>query len=370
MKKLSFVALILSLCVSASFAMQSGYIPYGVGARFAGMAGAGSALCDDITSAYYNPAGIVDSGRMEFKLGLGAATEGMNEIINTFSKATDPAKFFTDNFNKTVTLNGRFGAALGLNVAKVGISFLPVGYLSINKPAAGLSGNIGAGVFSDAAVTLGYGFSTPGLPFGKLNVGANIKSVNNVIASSVANAATSTSNDNVSTYSGLGFDIGTRASIDTLVMPFSVAIVLKDIGETLKGKGQNITTTYDNAGNITNQNKVEGDLPDLTAPTTMVIGAATTIPVIGLKVALDLDSVASSNINPSYSLMHLGVEYPIVGILAVRAGMVSGGPSGAEISQTTFGAGLNLGFNLNAALMMDGKNSKNNSTIFDLGFAF
>lgn len=366
MKKIAFALLLLGLFVPSVFAIPSGFLPYGVGARFAGMGGAGSALCDDITSAYFNPAGIVDSGRVDVKLGAGVATQGMNDLINVVSQANDPAKFFSSNFNKAININGNFNALLGFSANKIGLSVIPVGNLYINKPAAGLVGSIGAAAFTDIAATMGYGFSTPGLPFGKLNFGASVKSANQIMASSIANGGTSTSSDQVINYSGIGFDVGAKAVFDTMVIPFSVALVMKDLGETLSGTVQNVTTTYDNQGNITNQTKTQGNAPSYTSATTMVIGAATKIPGVGLKVAADLDSVSGAGL--SYSVTHLGVEYPIVGIVALRAGYISGGQNGS-ISQTTIGAGFNFFASANIALMMDGKDSKNNSTIFDLGFA-
>lgn len=369
MKKIILVSLLLGLLASSGFAFQSATLPYGVGAKYAGMGGAGSAIVDNLTSAYFNPAGIVKTGNIGLEIGAGTATEGMNEFIKAVSGAGDPAKFLSDNFDNTLNINGGFNSIIGLNIAKIGLTVIPVASLTLSKPTAGTieGSSLTANAAYEGIVTLGYSLSIPGIPIASLDLGANIKSVNSVAGSITVNSAIS-STDQVVTYSGIGFDIGAKASIDTFVVPLSVGLVLKDIGTTLKGKTKTINTTYDPlTGNITNQTETEVDAPDITSPTTLVIGVSTKIPGVGLLVAADIDSVSGSG--ASYTVTHLGIEYPILGILALRAGLVSGGPGGS-ISMTTFGAGLNLGLNLNIAMMTDNKDSKNNSTIVDFGFAF
>jgi len=57
-----------------------------------------------------------------------------------------------------------------------------------------------------------------------------------------------------------------------------------------------------------------------------------------------------------------------MGLVKLRIGSISGGTDGS-ISQTTLGAGFNVGLGLNVAWITDNKNSKNNSMVFDFGFA-
>lgn len=374
MKKIIIVSLFLVFMVSSGFAIQSGLLPTGVGAKYAAMGGAGASIVDDITSAYFNPAGIMRSGRMELKLGAGVATEGMNDVISALGSAGDPAKFLSDNFNKTINVNGGLNSIIGINVAKVGVSVIPVASLQLVKPTAGtlIGTSFNASAAYEGILTLGYRLSVPGLPIASLDLGTNIKSGNLIYGTSNITGATN-SIDSIYNYSGVGIDIGAIASLNTPVVPVSVGIVIKDISETFKGKVKGQTTVYDPiTGKATVTPIGEVDAADITMPSTTVIGASTVIPGVGLKVAVDLDSVASSSSygNAAYSLTHIGVEYPVLGIVALRAGTVSGGPSGGEISQTTFGAGFNLGAVINVAMMSDAKNSKNNSTMVDLGFAF
>jgi len=349
--------------------MQSGLIPYGVGAKYAGMGGAGSALVDDMSCAYYNPAGIVKSS-VELKIGAGAATDGLSDMIGVLGSASNPSKFIVDNYSKKLDLNGNINAIVGLKVAGIGLSWIPVGSLTLLKDANQLVGTASAGLNHEAILTLGYSLGLPIVNLANVDLGLNVKSANSIGATSagVLSGTNTIFTDTITNRSGMGFDIGAKAEINTIVMPFSVAIVMKDIGETLKGTVQTTVSTYDATQTRTGQTSSSVNAPDVTSPTTLVIGAATAIPGIGLKVALDLDSISGSG--TSYSLTHLGLEYPILGIVALRAGTVSGGPGGSSISQTTIGAGFNLGIGLNFAMIMDGKNSKNNSTIVDCGFAF
>ena len=82
MKKLTVLALLLSFLVPSVLALQPGLMPAGVGAKYVAMGGAGSAIVDDICSAYYNPAGIVKTGNVELKIGAGAATDAMNDLMS------------------------------------------------------------------------------------------------------------------------------------------------------------------------------------------------------------------------------------------------------------------------------------------------
>jgi hypothetical protein len=367
MKK-AICGLIAFLClISAVYAIPSGFLPVGVGAKYAGMGGAGAAIVDDISCAYFNPAGIVKTRGFGLELGGGAATEGLSDLNTLWGNVNDPAKFLSSNFDKNVDINGGVNLIMGLNVSKIGLSVIPAASLQLRKTAGTIIGSYLLGnVVYDSALTLGYGFGLPGLPV-SLDIGANLKSINYLTAQSIVNNATSSS-DYTYNQSGIGFDLGAKAGIDTPIVPINCAIVMKDLGATLKGKRTAINTTYDTIGNIISQNKTETDMADYTIPTTLVIAAATKIPVVGILAALDIDSVSGGDITP-YTLTHLGFEYPILGLFAIRAGLVSGGVNG-NISQTTFGAGLNMGVNANIAFVADSKNSKNNQTVVDVGFGF
>lgn len=367
MKKIALVVTLLALMVSSSFALAGGTAPLGFGAKYAAMGGAGAALCDDITSAYYNPAGIVGGPKTELKLGAQAATEGMNDLIAALTGVGDPAKYMSDNYSKNIDVNGGINAFVGLQFADIGFSVMPVSTLSLNKPANSVNGTLIAAATYDIALTMGTSYTLPALPIAKLDLGANIKQANMVSANTTVSGSSGTGS--VTTQSGLGFDLGAKASIINLPFPLSVGIALKDVASTLRGKTKTQTTTYNPDGSIASETQTEADAPDYTMPTTLVIGLAGEVPIWGLKLALDQDSVSGGTPGASYTVTHYGVEYPILaGLIALRAGKAT--DSTNSIDQTTLGAGINVGLGINLAIMTDAKNSKNNSTLLDFGFAF
>lgn len=365
MKKIWLASFFLVLLSASVLAFQPAAAPYGIGARYGAMGGAGSALATDLSCAYYNPAGIASSGLFELKVGLGGATDGLNEIYKIISTAGDPEKFLSQNFLSTFDLNGNINAILGINLNGVGLSAVSVGNLALLKPTAGtLVGSSATGMFATEGIaTLARRFSTPFLPIASLDAGINIKSVSSFTLSSTATGIIN-SQEQVIKGSGIGFDIGARGKVNSPLFPVAVAVVIRDLGETMKNKVTTKATTYNPLnGDIVSQTSTDTDGADTTTPTTLTLGVATTLPGIGLSLAMDLDSVSGSQ---TYSVTHLGIEYPILlHTLTLRGGLVSGGPGG-NISMTTMGISV-LG--INYAVMIDSKNSKNNSSMLDFSFA-
>lgn len=369
MKKIAVSIMAIVMVASAAVAMTPASIPHGTSAKFAAMGGAGSALVDDVTSAYYNPAGMAKAQSMALKIGAGAATDGLNDMINTLSSAGDPSKFILDNYANALDLNGSANVMIGLDIFKTGISFIPAARLNVSKAANSAAGSATATVMGEGVVTIGRGVSVPYL--GNLNAGANIKYVADTFGAATVAGATSTTL--TTAYTGMGFDLGVQGRVDAIpTMPISVGVVYKDIAETLKGKTSTTTKTIDPAtGRVLSETKTpDADLPDQTTPTTFVLGAAAKIPVVGATVAIDLDNVAAAAATQAYSVTHIGIEYPVaMGMVNLRAGTISGGPSGSPINMTTYGAGI-LGNMINIAMITDNNNKKNNQTMFDIGFGF
>ncbi len=370
MKKIVSSILAVVMLSSASLALPSGYLPYGVGARFSAMGGAGCALSEDLVGAYYNPAGMAKGQKMSVKLGGGAASNGMDKLISTLSSASDPSKFILDNYANALDINGNMNLFLGLNIGKLGISIIPLTSLNLNKSAGTVNGSATAMMMGEGVVTISRGLSAPYL--GSINAGANIKYI-------VAGAGTATvlgaSSTTIGTArSGFGFDLGAQAKVDAIpTVPLSVGVVLKDIGATLRGNTNTISKTVDPlTGNVISESETSAPAADYPIPTTFVIGAATKIPVVGLTVALDLDNVSADNTmgTPAYSVTHIGLEYPVaMGLVNLRLGKISGGPAGSSVDMTTYGAGV-LGNMINVAMITDNANTKNNQIMFDVGLGF
>ncbi|MEA3493933.1 MAG: hypothetical protein U9R38_06060 [Candidatus Margulisiibacteriota bacterium] len=366
MKKIIFASLILALVSTSTLAFQSAYAPYGFGAKFGAMGGAGSALCDDVMCVYYNPAAIASGSLGELKVGMGAATDGLNDIMQVVNSVEKPEDFLSQYFTQTFDMNGSLSALMGVKIQKVGVSVISVGRLNLTKPDINtLVGSSATAMFgTEAAATLGYRFAIPALPIGSLDLGLNIKSINSFSSQSTASGVSS-STEQVTKGTGTAFDLGARAGLEA-GWPTKIAIVMRDISSTLKNDITTKNTTYNPlTGAILTQTTTSAAGVGTTSPVTTTIGVGTKIPVIGLVLAADLDSVSGSG--TSYSVTHIGAEMPIAGgLIVLRGGMVSGGPSGSPISMTTYGAGI---WGLNVALMLDSETPKNNSTIFDFGFS-
>ena len=375
MKKTAFFLLALIMVSACAFALPGGVLPYGAGAKYAAMGGAGSALVDDIASAYYNPGGMYRSQAVALKIGAGTASQGSDKLMAVFANMSNPAKFLADNYSTDLNIKGNLNAFVGLDIGKIGLSVTPVTYLNLSKPANTLNGSINANLMSDSAMTFGYGISLPYV--GKLGVGINAKYIYYAGGGATVGIAGLTTTDitnTVNTYTGMGMDLGLQGSVDVMPMvPVSFAMVLKDFGGVaLKGNQTISKATYDNTtGNQVGSSTTisDGPVADYVVPSTLVIGASAKVPVIGTRIAVDIDNVSGGTPAQSYAVTHIGVEYPIaMGLVNLRAGKITGG-AGGSIDMFTYGAGI-LKDMINIAMVSDNKNSSNNQMIADIHLGF
>ncbi|HTY13270.1 MAG TPA: hypothetical protein VMD02_03670 [Candidatus Omnitrophota bacterium] len=359
MKKV--LCLLLLLLVTAS----TSYGQYLVGARASGMGGVGVAACRDLSAAYYNPAALMAQGRGGAMLSAGAAYSGMDQLASALSNSGDPAKLVTDNFSKNLSVNGSLSGLLGVNINKIGLTVLPNIGINLSKPANSLAASGNAGMMYTGVLTAGYTFALPALP--ALNVGANLKYLGstvggvNVMANLLGGAS---GNETVLNSSGFGVDLGALMTFDIpLVTSISVGAVLRDLGESVTTSGTTKTLTAATGSST----YTEG--PEITIPSSsrsvdssFALGAAGTIPVVGILLAGDLET------GNGFSNTHLGLEYPLLlNVVTLRAGIASG----TNLSLTTIGAKIGIPFlSLNAAYVMDGKINNNNSVVLDLAGGF
>ncbi|MCX5749944.1 MAG: hypothetical protein NTZ10_06880 [Candidatus Saganbacteria bacterium] len=369
MKKIVLACLSVCLIASAAIAMPSGVLPYGASAKIAGMGGAGSAIVDDIAAAYYNPAGMARAQAVALKLGAAYTSQGSDKLMNVLGNISNPAKFLADNFSQQINVKGSVNAIVGFDVAKTGISVIPVTYLELNKNKNEFGAGAIANLNSDSALTMGYGVGVPYL--GDINIGFNAKYIYNATADASVAAGVSTTDitNTVNSYSGFGLDIGMQGKTNVVpTMPISFALVYKDLFANLKGTQAKTKGTFNNSDGSQSgpmQNLTPSPLADVSVPTTLVIGAATEIPLIGAKLAVDLDSVSSG-----YSVTHIGLEYPILmKLVALRIGSISGGNSAAPVNMMTYGIGV-LADTVNLAFVSDNNNSTNNKTMVDVHIGF
>ena len=348
-----------------------------IGAKIGGMGGAGVANATDLSAVYYNPAGLMKAGRAEFKLSLNPSYSDYTNLVDAFNKSTDPSEILQDNFATDLSFQGDLAGMVGLNINKIGISalILPLGdnagdtlsatnTVNINKPANALQAGATYAVRQDTVLTLGYTFSLPGLPIASLDTGVNLKSINAVYGTLNASVTDTTSPYRKGSGTGTAFDLGARTSLDVPVVgSLAVGLALRDVGGQINYERKEEIFYFNNVTQTITKG-AETALPDksVTLNPTTVIGAAATIPTINLGVAADLEFAKSETIT------HLGVEYPIMpNVLIGRAGLASG----SSISKTTLGVKLNIPFlTLDAAAVMDGKDSSVMGWVVDIGAGF
>jgi len=374
MRKILVSVLLVSILVSVSSAQIF------IGSKQAGMGGTGVASATGLSAVAFNPAGLMKGPGGEFLLSLGAASQGMNEIIQSLTAAGDPAQFMESNYATNLNANGNVYGILGLSMNKIGVSvIIPQLMASVNKPASSLSGTLTAQGVGGAVVTAGHTFGVPWLP-ASLDVGANAKVLtlargNVTMTEPTVTTPTQTTTQTIIQGSGMGFDVGARTTFAIpMLTDFSVGIALRDLAQsfTYKPKTQTVTSTYNPTGDptVTEGAQVEGTQTTATSPTQTAIGAAGTIPGIGLKVAADITSVSGGSgilAASSSTVTSLGIEYPLfMNALILRGGT----SSGTGVSYTTVGAKINIPFlTLEVATVIDANNSANNAYVIDAGIA-
>ena len=338
-----------------------------IGSRAAGMGGAGTAVSDDLSAAYYNPAGLMQSdANVALKISLGAAYTNP-EVLQALQKANDPAKFALDNYDKNLNFTGNVTGVVGLNIRKIGISVLPMAYVSVDKAASTTVAFVSAQANYSTVLTLGTSFTIPNVPIGKLDVGINAKSITNNAGeiNTVGAALTSTGTKILTTGSGMGFDIGALTSFNIpMVTNFKVGLAIRDLGESVKLTPKTQPVTVDQPSNSIIPAGPETTGPDYTVnyDSSTAIGASAVIPAINLLVAADLE------MKKNETNTHIGIEYPMLAnILILRAGVASG----PNLGLTTFGAKINLPIlGIEAATVQNSKVSDLSSTVVDINIGF
>lgn len=363
MKKILIAGLAVLLLASASQAQLL------IGSRAAGMGGAGTAVVNDLAAAYYNPAGLMNSPvkAAEMKIALGASYSNPDKLLTAISGATNPAKFLQDNYAANLDFTGSLNGVIGFNLRKIGISVIPMMSATVNKAANSLAGTA-MGVGNAAGVlTLGHSFGVPYV--GTLHLGVNGKYIYAANGAIVATAAGGTQAWGVG--NGVGYDVGALTTVSVpMLTDVNLAFVARDLNEsiTYKNKSQTATANYTDPANPKFDMGPTVDEPDstITRDSSYVIGAAATIPVVGILTAIDIENVCTPG-NPQTNT-HIGIEYPLpLKILVLRAGMASG----QNLQLTTFGALIGLPIlAIDLAVVQDGKNSKNSSYVADVNIGF
>lgn len=345
---------VLVLCLSsASFAQLL------IGARSAGMGGAGVAIAKDLTAAYYNPAAFMRASNAGGIISLGASLKNSDKIIGTIGSLSDPLKFFADNYSNNLDFTGNASGIFGFQASKVGITAIPLVSAVINKPASSLYGTISGSLMMPIAATLGYSVEIPML--GAIDVGTNLKYIYSATGGIAPAIGALTVDQTTTTGGGFGIDLGALATVSVpLVSEVSVGIAARDLL-------QNISyTSISQAYTLSGQTYTKFGAETTTKTSvldnsTYTVGASAVIPGVGLLVAADIENIAGPG---SYSNTHMGLEYPVLaGLLTLRAGTASG----TGTSLTTYGAKIGIPvFTINAAYVTDHNFADNSYFVLDL----
>lgn len=254
-----------------------------LGARALGMGGAYTAIADDGTAAYWNPAGIT---QVNMGLVLNGGLEGDLKLLDAI-RNEDPS-----------ALDGAFGLknGLGLTFKKWALNF------DRNLHATGVGGGERMLVQQTRQGMLTYAAECTDL----FAVGINAKYI-------YAEKETITLAGSTGKADGSGFavDLGAMFKVGKLVR---VGAVLKDYA----------------LADI----KLDGGVYSL--PTKFVLGGAVKVPVLGMVAAADVETPLTDE---GDAVFRVGLEQPFLGILFLRAG----GYQVAEDFNFTAGGGLKLG---------------------------
>lgn len=347
MKKLWIVGVVMLLLMACA---QAAPASTGMGGRAMGMGGAFTAVADDGTAAYWNPAGLT-----QVRFGL-TPTLGAIGDWNEFSDLQDKIEKFEEIGSFTELENLEIKKAGMMVNLGAGINFSHFAFNLFFDPnihTGGLNANNGE---LDGNVPLMASFSFAREFTDLFGVGVNIKGA--VLGRGVANYKTESimldiegkevplkaPNGEVKYGTGMGYllDVGGLFKVSDRVR---VGAVLRNIslgGIELEGERSSTNIKYlqdkiqeykeqgmstdeaierlereINEGHVDVLLTTEDHTETYKLPTVLALGGALKLPVMGTLIAADYEIPFSDEEESSF---HLGVEQPILGIIFLRVG--------------------------------------------------
>ena len=320
MKKFSIILMAMLLF---AFSAQVGATDL-IGPKAFSMGGAFTAVADDATSFYWNPAGLTRSGFVGAEVALGLSTSNFEDIMN-FAKTFDQGDLL-DLVNQLVDgkdFNGRMDGLVGANVKNFSAGIIVKEEFKFNTQSAE------SYRYSEKIGNIGVGFdlTRPVLNLGRLSLGANVKVIQrDEYKYKYENGQFIQTNAERVGNQELGLDAGSLLRLTNMV---NIALVARDMKMTLQENGEK---------NLS-----------IKKPESVTLGAAIKLPVpLAATVAADLEhQFAQSDDETSLDVLHLGVEKGfLLNTLSVRAGVFGPFQTSERVFQDkmtyTAGLGVNL----------------------------
>ncbi|MBM7623859.1 hypothetical protein [Sporohalobacter salinus] len=300
------------------------------GAKAYGMGGAFTAVADDSSAIYWNPAGLAQSGIFRTSISVGADPD--NEFID---EAKDVIDAESNQYDQLEALSNLDDTKMNMdvigttNIKNFGLGILANNEFTYDDTTKYLLENqiTGQGIFS-----IGHIFADPPLNFGYFAMGFNVKGLwsqyNRVEA--VKNSGTTTEYE--ADAKGYGLDVGFLAKATDMV----------SLGLNIKNVTSDLDWEWDKNPNPATAPELDDSLPRI-----VTVGTALNLP-LNTTIAADIESIKDGD-----DIYHLGVEKGLLfNGLSLRAGIHKPENDDRVI---TGGLGLNLAnFHLNLAAADDG----------------
>lgn len=213
----------------------------GLGTRAMGMGGAFTAVADDESAFYWNPAGITQVRFVSVMLGAGARGEDFDFILDTVDKISDQEELKPEDLE---TGSGFFNLGLigGITTRYVGVNFY--------SETSGYAEKVTASDLFVEVKNFTYGALTLAGNFGeKTSVGLNVKKVIAGKGEGVVNLPT----DNYTAYAdgdGLAYDLGVLYRLSDQVR---FGFMARNLGKDIKLSGK----SYDHIADV--EDPIDGE---------------------------------------------------------------------------------------------------------------
>ena len=350
--QLCIVILMWTHCAQAQISAptySNNFLSIGVGARALAMGGSQAAIANDVTAAYWNPAGLMGI-KQKYDVSLMHA-----EYFAGIAKY-DYAGVATRIDSQSV---------IALSVIRFGVDDIPNTQFLFNNSTGALNySNVSSFSVSNYAFLLSYAHKATAIP--GLDLGVSFKVISNT-AGSFANSW------------GAGIDAGVQYH----VKKWKLGLMARDITGTYNAWTYNteqLSSTYAATGNVIPENSIELTLPSI------ILGAAYSFKInkkIGLLTSVDFVNTFDGRRNTVVSTKVIsispcaGLEIDYLKIVYLRAGigniqqMSNFNNQNYTSVQPNFGIGLKIyKFNIDYALTNIGSASNQlYSNIFSLKIA-